>query len=1114
MNKPKIKTINMTSFILSICRAFIAQYNDVIKHQEPIRTRGVYPCHKMCVNIPLINLHYENIYCFILVFPYVLTSKLPGFSLHRYSDVLHGDMASPEYSAEELNYYRICHVATDIILEGLRAIFKQEWDRLHLTTFGEWKDTPQNGQYFYKSESLRNRTRNARLLTTMIKGNRADWDCTMLCYAILYSDCIHGLHSTVRASVDDLRKFRNEDFAHMSRGALKDSNFKTAIHKVEVAFQALGLPTTQIQLIRNQTNFPTEEVNTLMKKVMELVNEKQVLEDQLQKEAQSFCVLPPAPSHSGTSRDKEVEETLQKLDQMKESNKAYCTAMYISGNPGSGKSQLARQIGEKWHSGVKEHENTDAFVMTLNAENSDTLLESYIAFARRLNCSEYAVTNTVSSTTSTTEDKIRSLKSLITRNLHLYTTWLLVVDNVIDLKLPHLPFPGSEEWKGGQLLITTQDTSSIPPSNPFVLHVSKSRGMEPADAVRLLNSVSGITDQEMGETVARELDYQPLALASAATYVKLLRESGASPDFGWKGYLEKLNEGKRQLTEEHLARTNPSYPISMTATLTLTLKRSAQDEVIMKRAFDLICLCSKEPLPLEIMTNFICDFNEDQERAEIMIKLQQCPLFLFEYREEGICIRLHQIVHDVITTVFCTSAGVNRQHFVYKTFLSFDRYVTTNLGKNTDSDVFFVKSKSLVPHLEVLVKELNHLTSEKGSSDSMHEHTCKPSNSFTIFGKICERHCHLWTGLQYLNFLKNVSDSLNVTEMPPLLNGIGNLYRVLGNLQQAKEHHERALAMDLKHLDPEHVDVARCYVNLGNVYCELGDLQQAKEHHKRALAIYLKHLDPEHVDVARCYTNLGIVYRELGDLQQAKEHHKRALAIYMKHLDPEHVDVASCYVNLGNVYHELGNLQRAKEHYEHALAIYMKHLDPEHVNVASCYTNLGAVHVKLGDLQQAKEHLEHALAIYLKHLDPEHVDVADCYVNLGIVYHKLGDLQQAKEHLELALAFYQKHLDLEHVDVACCCANLGNVHRKLGDLQQAKQHLERALATFLKQLGPEHTNVGICYKDLGSVYRAMNDLKQAKEHHQRASTIRRLNQKRHGNANNAHSSNTTWYIVL
>ena len=44
-----------------------------------------------------------------------------------------------EYTDEQLNYYRICCVTTDILAEGLRVIFKQEWDKLYKTTTGEWK---------------------------------------------------------------------------------------------------------------------------------------------------------------------------------------------------------------------------------------------------------------------------------------------------------------------------------------------------------------------------------------------------------------------------------------------------------------------------------------------------------------------------------------------------------------------------------------------------------------------------------------------------------------------------------------------------------------------------------------------------------------------------------------------------------------------------------------------------------------------------------------------------------------------------------------------------------------------------------------------------------------
>ena len=102
--------------------------------------------------------------------------------------------SSNEYTNEQLNYFRICHVTTNILAEGLRIIFKQEWDTQHKATMGEWKDEPRNGQEFYNGVSLGNRKKKAHLLATMKNGDRAEWDCTMLFYAILYSDCIGNVY--------------------------------------------------------------------------------------------------------------------------------------------------------------------------------------------------------------------------------------------------------------------------------------------------------------------------------------------------------------------------------------------------------------------------------------------------------------------------------------------------------------------------------------------------------------------------------------------------------------------------------------------------------------------------------------------------------------------------------------------------------------------------------------------------------------------------------------------------------------------------------------------------------------------------------------------------------
>ena len=223
----------------------------------------------------------------------------------------------------------------------------------------------------------------------------------MLFYAILCSDCIGcNLDAVVRSNVDDLRAFRNEVFAHLPQGQASKPKFQSAIAKVQSAFEALGLSTGKIQEIRNQANFPTRHLNQCLEEV-------KVLNDQLQSETTPFRILPPKPLHDVAARNDEVAKITEVLKKLKETNESRLSYVYISGNPGSGKSQLAGLAAEQIFM-----QSTDAFVMTLDAANLDRLLDSYVSFARHLKCSEYAVTNTLNDKDLKTEEKIAYIKSI------------------------------------------------------------------------------------------------------------------------------------------------------------------------------------------------------------------------------------------------------------------------------------------------------------------------------------------------------------------------------------------------------------------------------------------------------------------------------------------------------------------------------------------------------------------------------------------------------------------------------------------------------------------------------------------------------------------------------
>ena len=995
------------------------------------------------------------------------------------------------------------------------------------------------GWIFLYVESPRNQRRNAHLLVTIQNGDRAKWDCTMLFYAILYSDCIgSSLSPTVKTNVDNLRKFRNEEFAHMPRGSLEDADFQNTISKVHGVFQALGLSTSRIDGVKNQTYFPTKEVSLVLKEVddlqQELRQEKQqrkVLEDQLEKDISPFCILPPKPSHHITGRNREVAEITKQLKELKGANKNELSYLYISGNPGSGKSQLAGLVAKRFFDEARDIPSSTPCVMTLNAASPDSLLESYALMARQVKCPEYAVTNTIISKDVKTEEKISNLKTLISARIELYTSWLLIVDNVFSMTWVHVHLPerGNEQWSNGQILITTQDVSSIPSTGSFVNHVSISRGMEADDSCSLLAMLSGISDCEIEKEVTMKLDYQPLALASAATYVKQVRQNKTTSNFTWVDYLEKIEKGQRSTTEKFLSQSNLCYPKSMTAATTLAVENAMMSDEIVDHTFALLSLCSADPLSVDIVFNYISRVDEQAADKELIcLNLKRCSLVLFEEDESGAFIRVHQIVHDAIKTAMKDHQEPRNSSLIINTAAaSFSQFITAiPEHSKTYSDTIH-----LIPHLKALIIVIEYLFSEKNTAQE-NKGTLRPENinsdNLIQLGKICTEHCEVHTSRKYheyalttkltilgpddtevansyldlgyihqrLGHFKRAKEhadralEIYLKELGPehsctatAYSGLATVHKDLGDLELAKEYQERALAIHLRRLGPENADVAFSYHHLGRIHRNLGDLDRSKEYHERALANDLKRLGPEHADVATCYHQLGRTYHDLGDLESAKEYHERALAIHLKRLGPDHDEVASCYHHLGCIQRDLGDFERAKEYYELALAIYPKSRGPDHANVANCYHHLGRTRHDLGDLERAKEYHERALAIYLKRLGPDHANVASCYHHLGCIQRDLGDFERAKEYYELALAINLKRLDPDHANVASCYHHLGRTHHDLGDLERAKEYHERALAIYLKRLGPDHANVASCYHHLGCIQRDLGNLERANEYH-------------------------------
>ncbi|CAB4020221.1 Hypothetical predicted protein [Paramuricea clavata] len=558
---------------------------------------------------------------------------------------------------EKENYNSMMEIMNVVVCEGLRKVFKQEWDKHYGTSKGLWDDTCISGNELYNMEKPRPRAK--QYLNSYQSGKRSEWDMSALSDAILFSNAIKKhLAPHVSNKVNELRDLRNL-LTHKfgSQHKMPDPAFNNACRKVRNCFNVLKLSTANIERIRS------------------------------------------------SSRGK---------------NNRALTYLYISGNPGSGKSQLARLVGQLYGKNTTFYGcGSNTFVMTLKGRSLHDILESYADFARRVDCNENNIANIINSQKTTTAIKIQTLKTEIAKilkNVKNRCTWLLIADNVVNLgeTSSFLPQLEDEDWQGGQVLITTQDMSSVPSNSSLTVHISVSQGMNPAESREFLTDLSGLVeDQHLLTKVAKELDYQPLALASAAFYVKRLRGTKASSQFFWKDYLKKLHEGRRNLTEMKLT------------------KNFAESDLVLKHAFTFLSYVSHEPLSLDIIVSYIVRVEKNSDEEDVRLQMRECSLILPSDNPKSVSILLHRVVLDSIQLYVAHDSEENGKSrvplYVFQLLLEY----RGALAHET----------ALIPHLKAFCAKTKNLSSEILIPDSIkmrqetHEHLCNLSSTLIEYGE-------------------------------------------------------------------------------------------------------------------------------------------------------------------------------------------------------------------------------------------------------------------------------------------------------------------------------------------------------------------------------------------
>jgi DNA-binding SARP family transcriptional activator/tetratricopeptide (TPR) repeat protein len=200
-----------------------------------------------------------------------------------------------------------------------------------------------------------------------------------------------------------------------------------------------------------------------------------------------------------------------------------------------------------------------------------------------------------------------------------------------------------------------------------------------------------------------------------------------------------------------------------------------------------------------------------------------------------------------------------------------------------------------------------------------------------------------------------------------LLANTGNLQRVLGEYEAARDSLERALDLANTLGDRAGRVIIRC--NLGDLDRRTGHPQEAAGHLRSALAEARDSGNRAGESDALC--GLGEIYVRLGDLDPARESFRAALDV--ARALGSRAKIAEALNGLGRSLRSGDEATRAVR--EHGEALEIATSSGVRYEEAAAQDGLGDAYADLGDLETAREHWERALTIYLDLDIPESDDV-------------------------------------------------------------------------------------------------------------------------------------------
>ena len=326
------------------------------------------------------------------------------------------------------------------------------------------------------------------------------------------------------------------------------------------------------------------------------------------------------------------------------------------------------------------------------------------------------------------------------------------------------------------------------------------------------------------------------------------------------------------------------------------------------------------------------------------------------------------------------------------------------------------------------------------------------------------------------------------TEHPSTLTSMNNLAVTLqaqGELERAREIHEKVLEKRRRLLGAEHPDTIASMGNLATTLHAQGELEKAREILTGVLEKRRQIFGVEHPKTLTSMGNLASTLHSQGELEKAREIQEKKLGITRRVLGGAHSDTLTSMSQLAMTLKDQGEIERARGIQEEVLEKRRQIFGAKHPDTLASMGNLAITLCCQGEIERARNVQKGEVETMQQILGAEHPDTLTSMSNLATTLQTQGKLERAREIYEEVLEKRRQIFGVEHSDTLASMGNLATTLHAQGELEKAREIQEEALGITRRILGGAHSdtirsmsNFAVMLKDQGEIERAREILEE------------------------------------